>query len=102
MLRKDLDKMVGIPSLLDFDMVIKNGVVVTATDECRCDIGIKDGIIRVLADDIPALASATVIDADGGFITVSLLFLQTQRTSYSFYCTAGGNRCVSVVNLCWS
>lgn len=70
--------MVGIPSLLDFDMVIKNGIVVTATDECRCDIGIKDGVIRVLADDIPTLASTTVIDADGGFITVGPFFPQTQ------------------------
>lgn len=74
--------MVHIPSVLDFDMVIKNGTVVTASDECRCDIGIKDGIIRVLADDIPEHSGITVIDAEGGFITVRIIHRLINKLSF--------------------
>ena len=58
-------------SLHDFDIVVKNGVVITASDEVRCDIGIKDGIIKVLAHDLPIGPNTKVIDAEGGYITVS-------------------------------
>ena len=35
-----------------FDMIIRNGTVVTAADQARCDIGIKDGRIVALAESL--------------------------------------------------
>lgn len=46
------------------DLLIKNSVVVTASDQFKADIGIKDGRIVTLADDINQEAS-DVIDARG-------------------------------------
>jgi dihydropyrimidinase len=46
-----------------FDLVIRNGTVVTASDSVRCDVGIRDGRVAALAD---ALAPGTdEIDASG-------------------------------------
>lgn len=36
-----------------FDLIIRNGTVATATDQFRCDIGIKNGCITALADSLP-------------------------------------------------
>lgn len=36
-----------------FDLVIRNGLVATAADTMRCDIGIKDGRIMALATELP-------------------------------------------------
>lgn len=38
---------------MNFDLVIRNGQVVTAADIMRCDIGICDGKIMALAADLP-------------------------------------------------
>jgi dihydropyrimidinase len=38
---------------MDYDMVIRNGTVVTASDSSRCDIGVKNGRITTLADHLP-------------------------------------------------
>ena len=38
---------------MDYDMVIRNGTVVTASDSSRCDIGVKNGRITTLADNLP-------------------------------------------------
>ena len=43
------------------DLVIKGGTVVTAADTVRCDIGVRDGRIAVLADNLDD--AAQVIDA---------------------------------------
>ncbi|KAH8117262.1 dihydropyrimidinase [Phellopilus nigrolimitatus] len=56
-------------SFLEFDTVVKNGIIVTASDQVPCDIGIKDGVIKVLAHDLPVGPSTTVIDAEGGYVT---------------------------------
>ncbi len=40
--------------MADFDLVIRNGTVVTAADTARCDIGVKDGTIRALGERLPA------------------------------------------------
>lgn len=49
-----------------FDTIIKNGTVVTASDTFRSDVGIRDGKIAALADD---LADADeIIDASGLFV----------------------------------
>ena len=48
---------------MSFDLVIRNGLVTTATDQTRCDIGIADGKIAALA---PSLSNARKeIDANG-------------------------------------
>ncbi len=35
-----------------FDLVIRNGTVVTTADEVRCDVGIRDGKVVALADEL--------------------------------------------------
>jgi dihydropyrimidinase len=47
----------------DFDLTVRNGTVVTATDSFRCDIGIRDGRIAALEDHLPA--GGRDIDAKG-------------------------------------
>lgn len=53
----------------DLDLIIRNGIVVTASDQVACDIGIKDGKIRFLAAGLPSLDGCQEIDAEGGYIT---------------------------------
>src|SRR5216683_5843958 len=49
--------------MAEYDLVIRNGTIVTASDTARCDIGIKAGIIATLGN---ALAGGTrEIDASG-------------------------------------
>jgi dihydropyrimidinase len=53
-----------------FDLIVINGLVVTASDTASYDIAIKDGKIAMLAP--PGVLSATkttrVIDAEGGYV----------------------------------
>ncbi|GFZ47066.1 5,6-dihydropyrimidine amidohydrolase [Saitozyma sp. JCM 24511] len=51
-----------------FDLVIKNGVVVTSGDVGPLDIAIKDGKIAHLAASIPEDAAERVIDAEGAYV----------------------------------
>jgi dihydropyrimidinase len=46
-----------------FDTIIKNGTIVTAIDTTRADIGIADGKISAIADQLPAENATRVIDA---------------------------------------
>ncbi|KAK4699592.1 dihydropyrimidinase, partial [Phenoliferia sp. Uapishka_3] len=55
------------------DLVLKNGIVVTAGDESRVDVGVADGKVVLLMADIPAPEGCTVIDVDGGYITPGLI-----------------------------
>lgn len=48
-----------------FDLVIKGGTVVTAADTIKCDVGIKDGRVVAMAND---LDDAEVIDASGKLV----------------------------------
>lgn len=50
----------------EFDTVIRNGTVVTASDTFRCDVGIKDGKIAALSDNLPS--GHEEIDAGGKLI----------------------------------
>src|SRR6201993_549379 len=50
----------------DYDLVIRNGTVVTAADTTVCDIGIKDGIVAALAKNIGS--GMREIDATGRFV----------------------------------
>jgi dihydropyrimidinase len=55
-----------------FDLLIINGLVVTASDSANYDIAVKDGKIALLAP--PGLLKAEnakrVIDAEGGYVMV--------------------------------
>ena len=57
---------------MSFDLIIKNGLVATAADLGKYDIGVKDGKIAILAPSIDPKQSpkAKVIDAEGAFVTV--------------------------------
>ena len=48
---------------MELDLVIRGGTVATAADVGKCDIGVKDGRIVTLADNLPRAASE--IDASG-------------------------------------
>ena len=63
----------------NFDLVIKNGIVVTASDETACDIGVIGGKIAILGVGLPVPEGCTVIDAEGGFVTVRPLQSQVER-----------------------
>src|SRR5580704_9789892 len=52
--------------MADFDLVIRNGTVVTAADTQHCDIGIKDGAIAVLGRGLSA--GMREIDASGKLV----------------------------------
>jgi len=49
-----------------FDLVIRGGTVVTASDSVRCDIGIRDGRIAALAEELAP--GADEIDAAGKLV----------------------------------
>ncbi|KAJ6483629.1 putative aminohydrolase [Mycena vitilis] len=53
-----------------FDLVILNGVVVTASDTSSFDIGVKDGKIHTLAASFTSeeIGDAQVVDAEGGMV----------------------------------
>lgn len=57
-----------------FDLLVINGLVVTASDTANYDIAIKDGKIALLAPPgVLATSSAKkVIDAEGGYVMVRL------------------------------
>src|SRR3954465_15488217 len=50
----------------NYDLLIRNGTVATASDMMQCDIGIKDGVIATLGRGIGA--GAREIDAAGKFV----------------------------------
>ena len=47
----------------DFDLVVRGGTVVTASDSMRADVGVRGGQIVALAESLPA--SGRVLDAGG-------------------------------------
>ncbi|OJF94953.1 dihydropyrimidinase [Pararhizobium antarcticum] len=51
---------------MQFDTIIRNGTVVTASDTFRCDVGIRDGRIVSLADTLEN--AAEIIDATGLYV----------------------------------
>ncbi len=53
--------------MVAYDLIVKNGTVATAADTFRADVGVKDGRIVALADDIDA-DGARVIDARGKLV----------------------------------
>lgn len=49
-----------------FDLVIRNGTIVTAADVTRCDVGIRDGRIVMLGEALPK--GKTEVDATGQYV----------------------------------
>lgn len=49
-----------------FDIVIRNGMIATASDQMTCDVGIKNGRIAALAEDLPS--GDQEIDASGKLV----------------------------------
>ncbi|GAA5976719.1 hypothetical protein JCM10908_005606 [Rhodotorula pacifica] len=60
-------------SLPAFDLLIKNGIVVTAADQVHADIAVRDGKVVMLAQGLTAPEGCKVIDAEGGFVTPGLV-----------------------------
>src|SRR5438477_5519126 len=52
--------------MAEYDLIIRNGTVVTAADTQHCDIGIKDGVVATLGRGLPA--GARDIDAAGKLV----------------------------------
>lgn len=50
-----------------FDLVVRNGIVATASDTIRCDIGVSGGRITALAENLPK--AVREIDAAGRYVT---------------------------------
>src|SRR5258707_12971135 len=50
----------------DYDLVIRNGTVVTAADTQQCDTGLKDGVVATLGRGLPA--GTREIDAGGKLV----------------------------------
>ncbi len=53
---------------MTFDRLIKNGTVVTASDTFRSDVGIADGKITALGQELPADSASDVLDAKGLYV----------------------------------
>lgn len=63
----------GKPIVMDgFDLLVINGLVVTASDIANYDIAIKDGKIVLLAPPgvLDINGAKQVIDAEGGYVMV--------------------------------
>jgi len=53
---------------MKFDLVIRGGAIVTATDMFRADLGILDGKIASLASELPAGCAEREMDAAGKYV----------------------------------
>ena len=63
----------------DFDLVITNGICVTATDIAPYDIAIRNEKITLLAPSgaLATCAAKRIIDAKGAYITVRYFLIST-------------------------
>lgn len=50
---------------MGFDVIIRNGTVVTATDSYVADVGIADGKVAAIAGELPAQNASQILDASG-------------------------------------
>ena len=74
---------------LNLDLIVRNGTVVTATDCARCDVGIRDGKIAVLADRLDV--QCPVIDASGRVLFDPRMDdLRARLSALLAACKAGG------------
>ncbi|KAI9727044.1 MAG: hypothetical protein M1834_008512, partial [Cirrosporium novae-zelandiae] len=56
---------------MDFDTIVKNGIIVTSSEVLSpgLEIGIKDGKIMCIGLSLPSSPSTKIIDAEGAYIT---------------------------------
>ena len=67
----------------EFDLIIKNGTVVTSTESFLCDVAVKDGKIAAMAQNIEADAKE-IYDA-AGKISSSWCFRCTYTYGYAIW-----------------
>ena len=60
----------------EFDLIIKNGTVVTSTESFLCDVAVKDGKIAAMAQNIEADAKE-IYDAAGKLVLPGALDAHT-------------------------
>src|SRR3954468_18624671 len=53
---------------MPFDVLIKNGIVVTATDTYAADVAVVDGKIEAIGKDLPRENAGRVFDASGKYV----------------------------------
>jgi dihydropyrimidinase len=53
---------------MQFDTIIQNGTVVTATDTYKADVGIRGGKVVAIAANLPVDGATKIIDADACFV----------------------------------
>jgi dihydropyrimidinase len=53
---------------MPFDVVIKNGTVVTASDTYAADVAVADGKIEAIAKNLPRENATRVFDASGKYV----------------------------------
>ncbi|KAF2169183.1 hypothetical protein M409DRAFT_20406 [Zasmidium cellare ATCC 36951] len=56
---------------MDFDLVVKNGILVTASEVLPegLELGIKDGKIACIGTSLPTSSTTKIIDAEGAYVT---------------------------------
>ncbi|MFW9944812.1 MAG: dihydropyrimidinase [Candidatus Sifarchaeia archaeon] len=54
--------------MVELDLVVKNGTVVTAVDEFVADVGVYDGKVALIAKDIAAGPDTQLVDAKGKYV----------------------------------
>lgn len=59
------------------DLVIYNGTIVTDTEMFRADLGIKDGKIAAIAEDLSALSCADRVDVSGKLVLPGAIDVHT-------------------------
>lgn len=53
---------------MQFDTLVQNGLIVTATDTYRSDIGITEGKIVAIAQSLPPESARQIVDAKGRYV----------------------------------
>jgi dihydropyrimidinase len=53
---------------MQFDTIIQGGTIVTASDTYASDLGVKDGRITAIAQDLPKESAKQVLSADGCYV----------------------------------
>ena len=65
----------------EFDLIIKNGTVVTSTESFLCDVAVKDGKIAAMAQNIEADAKE-IYDAAGKLVLPGALDAHTHMAMH--------------------
>jgi N-acyl-D-amino-acid deacylase len=85
----------GKPTVSDYDLVIKNGVIIDGTQMPRFfgDLAVRDGVIVEIGANIPTEAAGQVIDAEGLIVAPGVIDPHTHydaQINWDPYCTSSG------------